>query len=166
MDDGVEGGPLVHEGQRLGVDGFQQGGGVLQRLPGAIRADDGNPMAGTEDFRLERDHFPQGLGPFLDVALHLLWVPGVGDGPDEQVSGAEQPVVRTKHPGMIVRLAFPVPEQEGQAAHAHRQPFGVGLIGEIEIHRHLEGFRPAHELATVDDAGPGVAFPVAQEPRG
>ena len=101
----VERGAFVHQGEGLVLDGVEQLGRVEQGHLDAVTAEDRHAVAAQHGLGLERGHRPERGGPVRGEALHLLRVAGVGDRPDEQVAGVQDPALGHPRPGGVVGLA-------------------------------------------------------------
>ncbi len=149
VDGVVEAAAGVHDGQRLVDERVEEVRRVGQRLADPVGADDREPVSGQEELGVEREHAAQGVRPLARVALHLLGVAGVGRGPDEEVTAAQDAGVGLPGDGVVVGLALLVPQGEVDAAHRHVERVVVGPVGVAVLGRPVEVGEA--ELAAVDD---------------
>ena len=138
---------------------------------------DGQSVGGQQQLGAQRGHAPQGERPLAGVALHLLGVAGVGEHPDEQVAGADRPVLGDPGPGVVVGLAPAVVQLEAEAADVEPHLVAVGDRRLDEVGEEggpavgtdpTEGTRSAAaaELALVDRGVVAVGEVVAGEALG
>ena len=153
----------VHQRQRLPLDGLQHLGGVEQGLADPVGAEDRQPVAREHDLGVQARHPPQRRGPLPGVALHLLRVAGVGEGPDEQVAGVQDPPLGDPRPGGVVGLTQPVVELERDITAAEGQLVLVGHVRIPEVGRELPSRHRQAELALVDGRVPPPRALVAPE---
>ncbi len=141
--------PGVHEGKGLIHERVEQVGGVGQGPEDPLGADDGEPVTREEHLRPELRHLPQGHSPLAGVPLDLLGVAGVGGGPDEEVTAAQDLLVGHPGPGVVVGLPPGVVEIEGQPSDLERQTVAVRPVRVAVRRRPPQPRYP--ELTLVDD---------------
>ena len=147
--DGVERGAGVHPRHRLVVQDLEQLGRLGERLAHARRALDGRAVPGQEQLRAEALHLPQGGGPLAGVALHLLRVPAVRRGPDEEVPRHGAPGA----PGARPRCGRPSRPARGGAPASRRRRARSGVaVHLVGIAVLAPGDAPGAELPAVDHA--------------
>ena len=128
VDDRVEGGALVHEGERRVGQVLEDVGDVAQHLLDPMAADDGQAVGRIDLLGAGGQHLAHSGRPFDGIALHLLRVAGVGEHPDDEVAGEHRLVGRIPHPGVVVGLATGVAQLELAATDRHVHPVAVGDV--------------------------------------
>ena len=139
----------VHDGQRLVDQGVEEVRRVGEGPADPVGSHDGEAVPGQEEFGLEPEHAPEGGGPLPRVTLHLLRVPGVGRGPDEEVAAAEHAGVLLPGHGVVVGLALLVAQREPDATDRDVQRVVVGPVGVAVLGGPVQVGEA--ELPTVDD---------------
>ena len=111
--------------------------------------DDGEPVPREEELGVELQHAPQRVGPLARVALHLLGVPRVGRGPDEQVAATEHPRVGLPGDRVVVGLAFLMAQREAETTDRDVEAVVVGAV-RVAVLGRPDQIGEA-ELAAIDD---------------
>ncbi len=116
-------------------------------------------MAGEEPLGVAPRHRFERVGPFLGIALHLLWIAAVGRLPDDEVAREEVASLGHPDPERVVRLALRRRVLERHVAEPLRQAIADEQRRRIETLR--EHRLRERELPLVDARVPAVHEPIA-----
>ena len=117
MNNIVERCAVIHHGEGLIHHAIEHIGHFGQYRSNSLLAADRETMGGQEELGALFTHAAQGLCPFSRVALRLLWIAGIGECPDEEVTGTDRLVLGNPGPGMVIGLTARVVQCDIQPAH-------------------------------------------------